>query len=156
MLTSGNNQLLTVGTVPAPNTETEYYSLEEVRAILGDLFPCLALVGVPPLIVCEGDKTLVRYNRTDIDRCHALFLAIRACMPVVSTGDNNTGSAPTPIYDSKQVQAILGVGETTLRKLRNDGWLTYHQFPGSDKIWYTNTDVMEFLNHEQVLHKFWK
>ena len=68
----------------------------------------------------------------------------------------NVQGVSAPVYSSQDIMSILDIKETTLRKLRNDGWLTYRQVEGSDKIWYTQEDLDAFLNHPKIAHKAWK
>lgn len=68
----------------------------------------------------------------------------------------NVQGISAPVYSSQDIMSILDIKETTLRKLRNEGWLTYHQVQGSDKIWYKQEDLDAFLNNPKIARKAWK
>ncbi len=53
-----------------------------------------------------------------------------------------SGSKKT-IYDNKEIQTLLNVGDKLIKKYRDKGLLSYHQV--DDKYWYTSTDVEAFL-----------
>lgn len=56
--------------------------------------------------------------------------------------------ASKPIYTSRDLMAILNVKESTLRNYRNNLLLDYSQC--GDKIWYTQDNLMDFLNRTNV------
>ena len=62
----------------------------------------------------------------------------------------------TPVYNNEDMMRILGVNDATLRKLRNDGWLSHTHVDGSNKYWYTEQDLMDFLNNPNIRYKSWK
>ncbi len=53
-----------------------------------------------------------------------------------------------PIYTSKDLMAILNVKESTLRGYRDKLLLDYSKF--GDKIWYTQDNLMDFLNRTSI------
>lgn len=50
-----------------------------------------------------------------------------------------------PIYTNKDMMNILNVKESTLRSYRDNGLLGYTK--QGDKIWYTEDDLMNFINN---------
>lgn len=53
-----------------------------------------------------------------------------------------------PIYTSKDLMAILNVKESTLRGYRDNLLLDYSKC--GDKIWYTQDNLMDFLNKTNI------
>ena len=62
----------------------------------------------------------------------------------------------TPVYNNEDMMRILGVNDATLRKLRNDGWLSHTHVNGSNKFWYTEQNLMDFLNNPSIHYKSWR
>lgn len=56
--------------------------------------------------------------------------------------------ASKPIYTSKDLMAILNVKESTLRGYRDNLLLDYSKC--GDKIWYTQDNLMEFLQRTNI------
>lgn len=56
--------------------------------------------------------------------------------------------ASKPIYTSKDLMAILNVKESTLRGYRDNLLLDYSKC--GDKIWYTQDNLMDFLNKTNI------
>lgn len=56
--------------------------------------------------------------------------------------------ASKPIYTSKDMMAILNVKESTLRGYRDNLLLDYSKC--GDKIWYTQDNLMDFLNKTNI------
>ena len=56
--------------------------------------------------------------------------------------------ASKPIYTSKDLMAILNVKESTLRGYRDNLLLDYSKC--GDKIWYTQDNLMDFLNRTNI------
>ena len=54
------------------------------------------------------------------------------------------------IYTNKEIMALLGIKDKTLKRYRDDGKLGYHK--EGDKFWYTQADIDLFLanNHEEA------
>ena len=50
-----------------------------------------------------------------------------------------------PIYNNKDMKAILGISDKLLMKYRNDGLLSFSQV--GEKFWYTQKDLEEFIKH---------
>ena len=53
-----------------------------------------------------------------------------------------------PIYTSKDLMTILDVGESTLRKYRDNCLLEFSR--EGDKIWYSEQQLMDFLNKTNI------
>lgn len=71
----------------------------------------------------------------------------------------NSSIEPTPnkiVYTNKEVMAMLGIKDELLRKLRNEGYLSYIKYPGCDKFWYTHQQIIDFLNNPIAVHQAWK
>lgn len=60
-----------------------------------------------------------------------------------------------PVYTSQDLMSILDIGDATLRKLRDNGFLTFRKMPNGDKIWYTQDDLNEFLENSEVKKEAW-
>ena len=58
------------------------------------------------------------------------------------------GNPECRIYTNKGIKALLGIGDKTLQRYRDEGKLRFHQ--DKDKFWYTQADVDEFLAHNEV------
>jgi len=52
------------------------------------------------------------------------------------------------IYTNKTIKELLGIGDKTLQRYRDEGKLRFHQ--DKDKFWYTDEDVYEFLANNEV------
>lgn len=61
-----------------------------------------------------------------------------------------------PVFSGKDMMNILDIKEERLRKFRDEGYLGYTKYAGSDKIWYTKQNLMDFLNNPVAVHKPWK
>ena len=58
-----------------------------------------------------------------------------------------------PIYNNKDMKAILGVSDKLLMKYRNDGLLSYSQV--GEKFWYTQRDLEQFItNNAQFAYAY--
>lgn len=60
-----------------------------------------------------------------------------------------------PVYSSEDMMNILGIKAELLRKFRKEGYLSYTQYPNSDKVWYTKKNLEEFLNNPIATIKAW-
>lgn len=60
-----------------------------------------------------------------------------------------------PVYSSEDIMNILGIKAELLRKFRKEGYLSYTQYPNSDKVWYTKKNLEEFLNNPIATTKAW-
>lgn len=60
-----------------------------------------------------------------------------------------------PVYSSEDIMNILCIKAELLRKFRKEGYLSYTQYPNSDKIWYTKKNLEEFLNNPIATVKAW-
>lgn len=60
-------------------------------------------------------------------------------------------SIAKPIYTNKDLMEMLNVKDNTLRFYRGQGYLGYSKF--NDKIWYTQKDVLDFINHPKFRHE---
>lgn len=52
---------------------------------------------------------------------------------------------PNKVYNTKALMEYLQVGEKCIRRYREEGLLRYHKAEDSDKIWYLQQDVDDFL-----------
>lgn len=57
-----------------------------------------------------------------------------------------------PIYTSKDLMVILNVKDSTLRSYRDNCLIEYSKC--GDKIWYTEDNLMNFINRHQVKNEF--
>lgn len=60
----------------------------------------------------------------------------------------NEGIAVHKVYTNKAIKELLGIGDKTLQRYRDEGKLRFHQ--DKDKFWYTQADVDEFLANNEV------
>lgn len=60
-------------------------------------------------------------------------------------------SIAKPIYTNKDLMEMLNVKDNTLRFYRGQGYLGYTKY--NDKIWYTQKDVLDFINHPKLRHE---
>ncbi len=56
-----------------------------------------------------------------------------------------------PVFTSDDLMRLLNVKENTLRNYRDNGYLGYTRL--GDKIWYTQQDVLKFLNNPKLRHE---
>lgn len=56
-----------------------------------------------------------------------------------------------PVYTSEDLMNLLNVKENTLRGYRDKGYLGYSKC--KDKIWYTQKNLDDFLNHPEIIHE---
>lgn len=57
-----------------------------------------------------------------------------------------------PIYTSKDLMVILNVKDSTLRGYRDNCLIEYSKC--GDKIWYTEDNLMDFINRHQIKNEF--
>lgn len=69
---------------------------------------------------------------------------VNALRPIPQT----VKDASKPIYTSKDLMVILNVKESTLRGYRDNLLLDYSKC--GDKIWYTQDNLMDFLNRTNI------
>lgn len=55
-----------------------------------------------------------------------------------------------PVYTADEVKKLLGVSDTTFRRLINGGWIAYSQVDGSDKKYIQREHIMAFLNNPKI------
>ena len=72
------------------------------------------------------------------------------------TNDENTVNVdaiatmlPKPIYTNKEMMKMLDCNDKTLRKYRNDGYLSYVRV--CDKIYYTVDDICQFIKNNHIV-----
>ena len=54
-----------------------------------------------------------------------------------------------PLYTNKEMMKILDCNDKTLRKYRNDGYLSYVRV--GDKIYYTVDDICQFIKNNHFV-----
>ena len=54
-----------------------------------------------------------------------------------------------PLYTNKEMMKMLDCNDKTLRKYRNDGYLSYVRV--GDKIYYTVDDICQFIKNNHFL-----
>ena len=54
-----------------------------------------------------------------------------------------------PLYTNKEMMKMLDCNDTTLRKYRNDGYLSYVRV--GDKIYYTVDDICQFIKNNHFV-----
>ena len=54
-----------------------------------------------------------------------------------------------PLYTNKEVMKMLDCNDKTLRKYRNDGYLSYVRV--GDKIYYTVDDICQFIKNNHFV-----
>lgn len=52
---------------------------------------------------------------------------------------------PNKLFNTKSLMEYLQVGEKCIRRYRDEGLLRFHKAEDSDKIWYLQKDVDDFL-----------
>ena len=72
------------------------------------------------------------------------------------TNDENTVNVDTiatmltkPFYTNKEMMKMLDCNDKTLRKYRNDGYLSYVRV--CDKIYYTVDDICQFIKNNHIV-----
>lgn len=64
-------------------------------------------------------------------------------LTLIEKGSSNTNAPQADLYDNKALMKLLGVSDSYLRKLRDNGHLGFSRH--GDKYWYTRKDVEQFL-----------
>ena len=54
-----------------------------------------------------------------------------------------------PLYTNKEMMKMLDCNDKTLRKYRNDGYLSYVRV--GDKIYYTVDDICQFIKNNHFI-----
>ena len=54
-----------------------------------------------------------------------------------------------PFYTNKEMMKMLDCNDKTLRKYRNDGYLSYVRV--CDKIYYTVDDICQFIKNNHIV-----
>ena len=54
-----------------------------------------------------------------------------------------------PFYTNKEMMKMLDCNDKTLRKYRNDGYLSYVRV--GDKIYYTVDDICQFIKNNHIV-----
>lgn len=54
-----------------------------------------------------------------------------------------------PLYTNKEMMKMLDCNDKTLRKYRNDGYLSYVRV--GDKIYYTVDDICQFIKNNHIV-----
>ena len=54
-----------------------------------------------------------------------------------------------PLYTNKEMMKMLDCNDKTLRKYRNDGYLSYVRV--CDKIYYTVDDICQFIKNNHIV-----
>ena len=149
--------------VPCPTWEyTNLISSFCLMDIFGDDFYTIQkLLLVSPLvqeIEVKDDYGNVWYYYREID----IIRVIEILQTLAKTNFVNTLRPQftfikddEPVYSSEDMMNILGIKSELLRKFRNEGYLSYTQYPKSDKIWYTKKNLQEFLNNPIATVKAW-
>lgn len=55
-----------------------------------------------------------------------------------------------PVYTADEVKKLLGVSDSTFRRLINGGWIAYSQVDGSDKKYIQREHILAFLNNPKI------
>lgn len=67
---------------------------------------------------------------------------IELLMKILSKVERNTSNVPC-LYDNQSLMQMLHIKDKYLKKLRDNGYLSYSR--EGDKYWYTQKDVDDFL-----------
>ena len=59
------------------------------------------------------------------------------------SGNNVLPEHPSRVYSNKEVMDMLGVKDKYMKKLRDNGYISYSR--EGDKYWYTQDDIDKFL-----------
>ena len=73
--------------------------------------------------------------------------AIRKMKPNLAVEPDNI----KPVYTNKEMLQLLGVDQKTLKKYRDDGYLSFTHI--KDKYFYTNQDLMNFLMNKSIRYE---
>jgi hypothetical protein len=63
--------------------------------------------------------------------------------------DAVTAMLTKPFYTNKEMMKMLDCNDKTLRKYRNDGYLSYVRV--CDKIYYTVDDICQFIKNNHIV-----
>ena len=110
-----------------------------------------------PVIVSDGEYEWEYYREFDICRIIDILTTLAKTNFVnVLRPQYQFIKDDEPVYTSEDLKNLLGIKDELLRKFRNEGYLGYTKYSGSDKIWYTQKNVQDFLNNPVAVHKPWK
>lgn len=150
---------------------TEYYPWQYtnliscfcVQDIIGDDYLSVArLIRVNPAmewipVEQESFENVFYYREQDIIRLIDILRTlsksnfINVLRPQYKYNNDNE-----PVYTNTDLMNLLDIKEERLRKFRENGYLGYTKYDGSDKIWYTKKDVDDFLNNPAARHEKWR
>lgn len=141
---------------------TNLISLQCIMDIFGDDYNAVRklLMVYPlasPVMVSDGEYEWEYYREFDICRVIDILTTLAKTNFVnVLRPQYQFIKDDEPVYTSEDLKNLLGIKDELLRKFRNEGYLGYTKYSGSDKIWYTQKNVQDFLNNPVAVHKPWK
>lgn len=146
--------------LPAPHWEhTNLISVQCIQDIFGDdYYTVQKLLLANPIIFCEENGSQhVYYRESEINHTIEILTVLAKSNFVNSLRPQyKIIKDDEPVYNSKDLMKILDIKEERLRKFREEGYLGYTKYRGSDKIWYTKQNLQDFLNNPEAVHKPWK
>ena len=129
-----------------------------VQDIFGDDYLSVCrLLDVNPIKDLVFKDSVLYYREQDVQRAidilstlakSSFVNTLRPVYQYVKVGE--------PVYSGQDVMNLLDIKEERLRKFREGGYLGYTKYQGSDKIWYTQKDIQDFLNNPEARHEPWK
>lgn len=87
-------------------------------------------------------------DQENLDKIFSAMEDMRNELTILNKKIAEDGNSESKIYTNKGIKALLGIGDKTLQRYRDEGKLRFHQ--DKDKFWYTQADVDEFLVHTEV------
>lgn len=146
--------------LPSPPWEyTNLISVQCVQDIFGeDYYTIQKLLLANPIIFNKDNGSqLVYYRESEISHTIEILTVLAKSHFVNSLRPQYQFiKDDEPVYNSKDLMKILDIKEERLRKFREEGYLGYTKYRGSDKIWYTKQNLQDFLNNPEAVHKPWK
>lgn len=141
---------------------TNLISLQCIMDIFGDDYNAVRklLMVYPlasPIMVSDGEYEWEYYREADICRIIDILTTLAKTNFVnVLRPQYKFIKNDEPVYTGKDLMNLLGIKDELLRKFRSEGYLSFRKYDCSDKIWYTQKDVQDFLNNPVAVHKAWK
>jgi len=73
---------------------------------------------------------------------------IKDIKKLLSSQSSCSNTDPNRIYTNAEVKTMLGIGDKTLKKLRDNNLLPFHSY--GKEYWYTQADIDQFMEATKV------
>lgn len=101
-------------------------------------------------------EQVVYFREIDIVRVLGILTALAKSNIITTLRPQYQTIGGNLVYSGEDIMNLLDIKEERLRKFREQGYLGYTKYPGSDKIWYKKEDLEAFLNNPTARHEPWR